>query len=204
MQRQRRVDLIGKVFSHLTVVSVCETDDRFYNCVCSCGNVKRSFFVHLTMGKAISCGCVKKPGPAKHRKIFTKAWYAWSAMKQRCLNPNHKYYHRYGGRGITICDRWHDFVNFLDDMGEPEDDLTLERIDNDDGYHPGNCEWMPWEHQHNNKEKSIIISYDGRAQTISQWARETGLNKSMLARRYHAGLSAEEILTKPSKKAKKI
>ena len=76
---------------------------------------------------------------------------SWEGMKSRCNNPNYDRYHNYGGRGIKVCERWHDFRNFYKDMGKRLPDLTLDRIDNSGDYEPGNCEWVTWEKQNNNR-----------------------------------------------------
>jgi len=86
----------------------------------------------------------------------TQEFKAWDSMLQRCTNPNHKSYSRYGGRGIRVCDRWHVFENFYADMGAKPYGLTLERIDNDGGYTPKNCVWASWEAQYKNRRNAWI------------------------------------------------
>jgi hypothetical protein len=91
----------------------------------------------------------------KHGYHKTRIYSRWEGMIQRCTNPNAKGYSNYGGRGITVCERWRDFRNFLADMGEPPDKLTLERIDNDGNYCPENCRWDTYKQQHNNKRTNL-------------------------------------------------
>lgn len=95
------------------------------------------------------------PREPTHGMSDTVTYRAWANMKRRCLSPKHPHYARYGGRGITICERWLTFVNFFEDMGErPSDDLSLDRIDNDGNYEPGNCRWATWDQQANNRRKA--------------------------------------------------
>jgi len=89
-----------------------------------------------------------------HSKPQTSTYKSWLSMKQRCLNPNHIHYGRYGGRGISVCDRWCTFINFLDDMGERPEGMTLDRLDNDSNYNKGNCRWSTSTEQQRNKSKS--------------------------------------------------
>ena len=108
----------------------------------------------------------------------TKTYYIWQSMKQRCLNPNNKNYKRYGGRNIKVCDRWkHSFQNFLNDMGEKPEGLTLDRINNDDGYKPENCKWSTVnEQQYNNKDvKCAWIKRD------QKWRAQITVNNKKIA-----------------------
>ncbi|MDE4297182.1 hypothetical protein PXK56_18520 [Phaeobacter gallaeciensis] len=125
----------------------------------------------------------------------TKAYQAWNSMKQRCMNAKSKDYPRYGGRGIKICDRWLSFENFLADMGEKPRDMTLDRIDNDGDYEPGNCRWASARTQSNNRRSNHCLTYEGKTQTLSEWSRETGIEKATLLNRIKNGWDTKAVLT---------
>lgn len=120
-------------------------------------------------------------------------------MIQRCTNKNHKTFHHYGGRGITVCDRWlpdnDGFNNFLADMGQrPESKFTLERRENELGYSPDNCYWATWIQQGRNKRNSRNLTYKDRTEICSEWARITGISQKTVLNRVNAGKTPEEIL----------
>lgn len=123
-----------------------------WRCVCDCGAETVTFQGQLLSGRAQSCGCLKRDNLTRHGGSYSRLYRIWRGMKQRCLNPRNKRYADYGGRGVTICDAWIDFAGFQRDMGEPPgDDWTLDRIDNDLGYQPGNCRWATRSEQQRNK-----------------------------------------------------
>lgn len=110
---------------------------------------------------------------------------AWKNMKDRCYLKTHKAFHNYGGRGITVCERWmYSFNNFLEDMGpRPSDKHSLDRIDVNGNYDPTNCRWADFDVQSNNKRTSRYLTFNGKTQTCSQWAREIGIGTDTLHRR---------------------
>lgn len=125
---------------------------------------------------------------------------SWSAMLSRCTNPNASDWPRYGGRGITVCEKWlHSFECFLRDMGDRPPDTTLDRYPNNDGnYEPGNCRWATATQQSRNRRSNHPLEFNGKTQTIAEWAEELGLNYTTLDERIiRSGWSVEKALTTP-------
>lgn len=123
---------------------------------------------------------------------------AWHQMISRCRNPNKPRYRDYGARGIDVCERWLSFVAFIEDMGpRPGPDYSLDRIDNDKGYEPGNCRWATRIEQGSNKRNNHLLTHDGRTQSRAAWARETGLCQETIKRRLIRGWTVTEALTTP-------
>lgn len=122
-------------------------------------------------------------------------------MKQRCLNQRHKSYQRYGGRGITVCGRWHVFDNFLEDMGERPEGLTLERKDNSKGYSPDNCVWKSPADQARNRTNTKILEHGGVRLCLRDWAERVGISEGCLQRRLsYYRWSLDKALTTPTQK----
>ncbi len=113
------------------------------------------------------------------RREYGRTYWTWKGIWHRCTNPNYVYYHRYGGRGITVCDRWRSFDNFYVDMGDKPVGLTLERIDNDGNYEPDNCKWATWEVQANNKTHAPLREFCRRGHLLAEYAyiRPDGLGR---------------------------
>lgn len=129
-----------------------------------------------------------------------KTYLAWQNMNGRCFNPALPNYHNYGGRGITVCERWRDFANFLADMGECPPGLTLERNNNQGDYEPGNCTWASYDAQGNNRRTNRLIECNGVTKTLSQWSRATGLHKDTIRWRLRT-MAPERALSYPSGRA---
>ena len=122
---------------------------NLFRCSCDCGGSKDVTRNDLIRGHVKSCGC-RRP---VHGMTGTRVHKIWRRMMERCYNPNKQGYHNYGGRGIKVCDRWHYFSNFYEDMGDPPEGLTLDRENNDDDYKPENCRWATWKQQRLNTRK---------------------------------------------------
>ena len=127
----------------------------------------------------------RRGGPKTHGKRYIPEYRVWQAMIQRCINPNDSAWHNYGGRGITVCKRWrHDFEAFIVDMGHRPTPLhSLDRVDNSDGYAPGNCRWATRSEQALNRRTTHMVEYGGEVLPLSIWAQRMGLTITGLRRR---------------------
>jgi hypothetical protein len=127
-------------------------------------------------------------------------WLTWQRMLTRCYNPNVPRFIHYGGRGIRVADRWFDFDTFCSDMGRPPTlEHSLDRVDNDKGYSPGNCHWATAKEQSLNRSNNTRISYGGETLSLSEWSERTGISQPTLCYRLSAGWSLERVLTTPTK-----
>jgi hypothetical protein len=150
------IDLTGKRFGRLKVISrqVNSSNPVKWLCLCDCGNSHIVDGAKLRSNESRSCGCLKIELQTTHGKSETKEYYIWCAMIQRCENKNNKRYKDYGGRGISVCERWRNsFSNFYSDMGAKPNGMTLERVNNSKGYSPKNCCWATRETQQRNMRK---------------------------------------------------
>ena len=191
------IDITGQTFSLLKVVCYGgkQKGRHRWRCVCDCGNEKVVRTDALKSGHTKSCGCRQYPGT--HGKRYSPEYGVWHSMIQRCTNPNDKSYHNYGGRGISVCERWLKFANFYADMGDrPTKDHTLERIENDVGiYEPINCCWATWEQQVRNKRNNRFLEFNGKRLILADWITLTGIPESTIRRRLDAGLPLEKVFS---------
>lgn len=130
----------------------------------------------------------------KHGYSGTRIYSLWRDMKKRCMNKGHRFYKDYGARGVTVCERWLIFANFLADMGERPDGMSLDRIDNDGPYSPENCRWATNSEQHLNSRQARLITFNGRTLGRTQWEKELGLGSGTLFRRLQKGMSLKDAL----------
>jgi len=188
----RKLNLIGQKFGRLLVVSKSQKTDSsgnlHWDCVCECGNKKIVVGFSLIQGATTSCGCYHKEVITKHNMTRSTTYMAWARMKTRCLCKDFKQYDDYGGRGITVCERWMNFENFYDDMGEkPKGKYQLDRINVNGNYEPGNCRWAIGSvNSHNRRpNKNSTSKYKGVYWVVSEqrWvARCKKEDKAMIKR----------------------
>lgn len=133
----------------------------------------------------------KHGGWTKHHGTYR----SWQDMKQRCLNPKNHNYKNYGARGISFCERWLEFRNFLSDMGNRPHGLTLDRIDNDGNYCPKNCRWATRKQQRDNERTCYILTYNGITDNVANWARKIGISRDALRHRIAVGWPIAIALT---------
>lgn len=137
----------------------------------------------------------------KQSRLYT----LWCSMKQRCFNSNHEHYHRYGGRGVTMCQAWADnFEAFREAVGEPTAGMTLDRIDNERGYEPNNVRWTSRKEQANNRSTNIVLTWDGKTMTLKQWADHLGWKYGLLASRWKKGLRDADLFAEPKRERNKV
>ena len=198
------IDLTGQRFGRLTVVERAENGSdkkpRWF-CACDCGNRTAVSGADLRAHKVVSCGCYRNQQLAKrnyvHGKVDSMLYEVWKGMKQRCTNPKHIGFDRYGGRGIKVCDEWiHDYQAFYRwaMASGYENGLSIDRIDNDRGYSPDNCRWATRKEQNNNTSSNRLILFNGQSKTMAQWGEERGIRKSTYDSRLRRGWSPEEAL----------
>lgn len=199
-------DLSGMKFTMLTPIqfvgSVPGVRGSSWLCKCDCGGEVVARRESLIRGYRKTCGCAtNKLKASKHGMTGTPTYAAWNLMIRRCHRPVTEQEARgWRDRGIKVCDRWHEFANFLADMGERPDGLSLDRIDNDGDYEPGNCRWATWKEQGRNKSTNRVIEFDGKAQCVSAWAEELEINEMTLWKRIDAGWPVAKAFTHPVRK----
>lgn len=208
--RGPKIDVAGKRFGRLTGVRYVGSFEKrsAWEFLCDCGSLVTLRNKDVLNGKKASCGCLRRESVAKirfkHGLSSSPEHRVWAGMLDRCGNENNKFYYRYGGRGIRVCERWHGvdgFVNFLADMGEkPGPEFSIERKNNDGDYEPGNCCWATRLEQNNNTSRNRVVEYRGKTQTVSQWARECGISESCLRNRLKAGWPLSRAISGPERK----
>jgi len=178
----RKSSYIGRRFGYLTVLEKIESDgNRFrYLCKCDCGAETVADIRNLRTGHTKSCGCYRRAVTSErnttHGMAGTQSYKAWKGMIKRCENPAGKSYKNYGGRGINVCMEWrydflayYSYISHLDNFGKPG--YSLDRINNNGNYEPGNVRWATKSTQNNNTRSNHVIDIDGEKKTLAQWCR---------------------------------
>jgi hypothetical protein len=202
------IDLTGQRFARLTAEAYMGPRQKQWKCRCDCGNETFASGYELKKGKRISCGCVFRANDPDHpRKTHgmkrSPEYMIWVQMKGRCHNPSNKSWKNYGGRGITMCERWrNDFAAFLHDMGprpgNGHREYSVERLDNNKGYEPDNCTWIPLVEQARNRRNNRLITHEGRTQYLSAWAKESKVSPEHLRGRLRDGWDFGDAIALPA------
>lgn len=179
---------------------------RMIKCKCDCGREKLINIYTIVSGHSKSCGCstfkhtAEKASIHRHGLRNTRLYHIWTDMKQRCYNPNHEAYNRYGGSGITVCKEWMEnpvqFFKWAQQQGYNES-LTVDRIDNCKGYCPENCRLASMKEQARNRKSSIKITFNGVEKPLAEWAEELDIPYYRLFDRINSGWTIEKALTTP-------
>lgn len=191
------INIVGDRYGFLVVLSIIrrKRSKPVALCVCSCGKKCSVLTYNLRNGHTISCGCARSGNG--HGLSRSPEYSIWKHIHQRCSNPHDGEYSNYGGRGIEVCKRWSSFELFYEDMGPRPPGTTLDRKDNDGGYSKENCRWVPTSVQNNNQRRNVQVTFRGRTQTASEWAREFGLAPGVVLNRLRAGWGTKKALTTP-------
>ena len=195
---RRIVDLTDQRFGLLVArkrAGSTKTGEVTWLCDCDCGNTHIVSSANLRRTTR-SCGCQHWAHVTKHGQAHTQLYRVWKELRRRCKNKNRPDYERYGGRGISVCSEWEDFTVFqewaLNSGYDPK--LTIERIDNNGNYEPGNCKWATIQEQNNNTRQNVNIKIRGVTKTLKQWGDSVGLSYSTISTRYRDGWCNEDLI----------
>lgn len=191
-------------FNRLTIKEVFKENSLLYaKCTCDCGNsVDRVLVKSLVTENTKSCGCLNLERIIErnttHNGSKTRLYSIWQDMRRRCNSPNRKDSKNYYAKGIRVFEEWNDFSVFQDWALKNgyNDSLTIDRIDSNKNYEPSNCRWIEKSEQAKNRSSNHYITFNGKTQTLTDWAKELGINRTTLSSRIRRGMSIEEALTK--------
>lgn len=177
-------EMVGFVSGRLTVTGlagVSASGSAMWKCACECGGSVTALGANLRRGRPESCGCLRiervRQSLGTHLRSRSREYAAWRGMRHRCANPRAKSYRNYGGRGIRVAPEWDtSFERFFADMGPAPDGWSLDRIDNDGNYEPGNCRWASNSTQHRNTRRTHLIEFAGQSLCITDWASKLGIS----------------------------
>lgn len=190
-----RLDLTNKIFHNWRVIKYSHTKNKiaFWECVCKCGKIKIVNGSSLRRNLSKSCGSCGTKGTKNYLHPLYSTWYG---MMNRCYNKNHMHYKNYGGRGILVCERWHDFSNFASDIVTKQKNKTLDRINNDGNYELSNCKWSNSLEQSNNTRWNRKVLYKDKYYTISELSRLLNIKYTTLKRRIDLGKTLDKKVNK--------
>lgn len=200
----KKLDLLGQRFTRWIVIAPAAADRHGrtrWLCRCDCGTERAVDAVNLRKGLSPSCGCKKKDNNRErlttHGLSKTRLHRIWANMIQRCHSEQNPSYPRYGGRGISVCNEWrYSFEAFIRDMGHPPEGQSIDRVDNNRGYEPGNCRWATVKEQAANRRSSRLITHNGKTLPLIEWARMLGLHHMTISDRIARGWPLERALSR--------
>ena len=192
------IDLKGEIFNNLKVIEFKEIKNSNSHWICECLLCGSNTIVsrpNLRSGNTTDCGCIKSKklslASIKHGRSSSRTWKSWTRMRRR-LRMGTKHSPIYGK--IKMQDSWNSFENFLLDMGERPEGMTLDRIDNTKGYYKENCRWATQAEQNRNRSTNVILTFDGKSMCATDWALEIGIHRDTIRRRIKRGLPIEKVL----------
>lgn len=203
------IDITGMRFGRITVIDlhgVSKHGKKIWNCICDCGTQKKILSGSLLSGRTKSCGCFSVDNSREkatiHGHFYDSEYSVYRGIKKRCYNKKTLCYRLYGGRGITMCDRWlNDFNAFLSDMGRrPGQEYSIDRINNNGIYEPSNCRWATAKTQCNNNSRNHRITMDGFDRTLQEWSEIYGIKRTTIHGRLRRGHDAEYAIKTPVRK----
>lgn len=197
-----RVISTGEKYGRYTVLSIHRAANgyqKYARVKCDCGSQERFVPTNaLRSGDSKSCGCLHRERVTKHGLWGNPLHKVWRSMMDRCYNQNNKRYSRYGGRGITVCPKWHEAENFIADMKPTySGGMTLDRINNNSVYSTDNCRWATRSQQNRNYSRNLMFKHDGEELCLADWAKASGINYGTLRDRiFIQKLSFHEAINK--------
>jgi len=206
------IDLTGLKFGRLVAeryVGKNKYGQSLWLCKCDCGDYKLIITSQLNSGETNSCGCLRKELNTTHgytcNRNRPRIYHVWEMIKDRCNNPNNKQYKNYGGRGITICERWLKFENFLEDIVDIPKGLSVDRIDNNKGYFLNNIRLSTRKQQARNKRNTLYVMFNGQNKLLIEIAEEYNVSYKTLWHKFKKNkMSIEELINYCKKKKIKI
>lgn len=205
-QHPKVKDLAGLKFGRLTITAFAgmRYGKSQWVCRCDCGVVIITAARYLKEGSSTSCGCYQRELNTTHGMRHTHEYRSWAHAKGRCFNPRDGSYKDYGGRGITMCEEWRNsFQAFFEHIGPCPEGMSIDRINNDGGYEPGNVRWAPRSIQNRNRTITRYYTHEGQTLTLAEWSEKAGLPYSTLIRRYR-GIDKAPMLAPIARRRKRI